>query len=231
MSRIITPEIERYLSLESVVMQTEDKDYPVTLALIGNNSIWIIVPKSVIAELSNPVLKLHVLSGYISLPITFKKIMQKGTCNLILYEYDRTNFPALLNEKLEFLFALTSMVQKRKNERIEIDEIIEKKTGILQNASFLVDDEWQQCILKDISLGGCRFFCLGKVHTIAASISSVALRVSFVNPEEDYILPAKVVRKIIIERQGKILSDCALEFPEPVNMHFEQRILSYFQNR
>ncbi|WP_428771402.1 PilZ domain-containing protein [Treponema sp. HNW] len=230
MNRVITPEIEKYLNLESAVLQTETKDYPVTLALIGNDFLWLIVPASVKAESQNPVLKLRVLSRYTSLSVTFKKIMQKGTHNLILYEYDKTHLPAPVNEKLKFLFTLTGMVQKRKNERIEIDETIEKQIGILQGASFLVDDEWQECILKDISLGGCRFFCLGKLHAIAPAVSSVALRVSFTNPEEDYILPAKVVRKIIMERQGEYISDCALEFPEQVNMHFEQRILSYFHN-
>ena len=228
MSRVITPEIEKYLELESVLVQTETKDFPATLAVIDISTLWLLLPDSFSAQANAYTLKLRVAQKYTLLPLTFEKTIRKDAYNLILCGYDPALLPETTHKKLSALLSQTNAVQKRKNERIELTHEVEIKTGLLQTASLILEDERTDCLIKDISLGGCQCICFGKMPTIAAGISSVGLQTTFTNPAADYILPAKVVRKTILESQGTFLSTFALQFFEPTNMYFEQRILSYF---
>ena len=228
MSRVITPEIEKYLELESVLVQTKTKDYPATLAVIDTTSLWLLLPDSLDVQYATYKLKLRIAQEYILLPITFERIIKKEMYNLILYRYDPAFLPVKTYEKLTALLSHTDIVQKRKTERIELTHDIEPKTGLVQTAAIILEDEKTDCIIKDISLGGCQCICFGKMLTVAAGISSVALQMAFAMPDADYMLPAKVIRKIVLESHGTFLSNIALQFFEPTNMYFEQRILSYF---
>lgn len=228
MSRVITPEIEKYLEVESVLVQTKTKDYPATLAVIDTSTLWLLLPDSFSTQAGTYTLKLRIAEEYTLLPLTFEKAIQKDAYNLILYSYTPELLPEKTHEKLSALLSQTDTVQKRKDERIELAHDVEPKTGLLQTASFILEDEKTDCLIKDISLGGCQCICFGKTPTVAAGISSVGLQATFTNPAADYILPAKVIRKTILESQGTFLSTFALQFFEPTNMYFEQRILSYF---
>ena len=228
MSRVITPEVEKYLELESSLIQTETRAYPVTIAVIDTTSLWLLMPDDFDARTGTCSLRLRIASKYIVLPLTFERIIKKETHSLILYAYDPVCLPEKTYEKVLALLSHTASVQKRKNERIEVSRECEVKTGLRQTASLILPDEKYDCIIKDISLGGCQFVCFGKMFNVAAGISSIALQLSFRNPEADFILPARVVRKAVMKTQGPILSGCALQFLEPTNMHFEKRLLSYF---
>ena len=228
MSRVITPEIEKYLELESVLVQTEMRDFPATLAVIDIATLWLLLPDSFSTQAGTYTLKLRIAQEYTLLPLAFEKAIQKDAYNLILYSYAPELLPEKTHEKLSALLSQTDAVQKRKNERIELTHEVEIKTGMLQTASLILEDEKTDCLIKDISLGGCQCICFGKTPTVAAGISSVGLRATFTNPEANYILPAKVVRKAVLESHGTFLSTFALQFFEPTNMYFEQRILSYF---
>lgn len=228
MSRVVTPEIEKYLEVESVLIQTKKQDYPATLAVIDTASLWLLLPDSFEVQTETYKLKLCIAQEYTILPLVFEKIIKKEMCNLILYRYDPKILPKKTYEKLNSLLSHTESVQKRKTERIELIHNIEPKIGLLQTASIVLADEQTVCLIKDISLGGCQCICFGKMPTVAAGISSVALQISFTNPEADYVLPAKVLRKTILESQKTFLSNLAIQFFEPTNIYFEQRILSYF---
>ena len=228
MSRVLTPEVEKYLELESSLMQTETKEYPVTLAVIDTTSLWLLMPDGFAAQTGTCSLRLRIASKYIVLPLTFERIIKKETHSLIRYAYEPSRLPERTYEKVLSLLSHTASVQKRKNERIEVSREAEVKIGLQQTASLILPNEKHDCIVKDISLGGCQFVCFGKMLTIVAGISSIALQLSFTEPDTDFILPAKVIRKAVMETQGTILSGCAVQFLEPTNMHFEKRLLSYF---
>ena len=228
MSRVITPEIEKYLELESVLVQTKTKDYPATLAVIDTTSLWLLLPDSLDVQYATYKLKLRIAQEYILLPITFERIIKKEMYNLILYRYDPAFLPVKTYKKLTALLSHTDIVQKRKTERIELTHDIEPKTGLVQTAAIILEDEKTDCIIKDVSLGGCQCICFGKMLTVAAGVSSVALQMTFANPDANYMLPAKVIRKTVLESHGTFLSNIALHFFEPTNMYFERRILSYF---
>lgn len=228
MSRVLTPEVEKYLELESSLMQTETKEYPVTLAVIDTTSLWLLMPDDFDARIGTCSLRLRIASKYIVLPLTFERIIKKETHSLILYAYDPACLPERTYEKVLSLLSHTASVQKRKNARIELSRESEVKTGLRQTASLILPDEKHDCIIKDISLGGCQFVCFGKMLTIVAGVSSIALQLSFMKPDADFILPAKVIRKAVMETQGTYLSGCAVQFIEPTNIYFEKRLLSYF---
>jgi len=228
MSRVITPEVGKYLELESSIIQTEMKDYPVTLAVIDTTSLWLLMPDGFDARTGTCSLRLRIANKYIVLPISFERIIKKETHNLILYAYDPASLPEKTYEKVLALLSHTASVQKRKNERIELNRECEVKTGLRQTASLILLDEKHDCIIKDISLGGCQFVCFGKMFTVAAGVSSIALQLSFTKPDADFILPAKVIRKTVMETQRTFLSGCAVQFLEPTNIHFEKRLLCYF---
>ena len=228
MSRVITPEVEKYLELESSLIQTETKDFPVTFAVIDTDSLWLLMPDGFDIRSGICSLRLRIASEYITMPLTFERSIKKETHSLIRCTYDPACLPERTYEKVLSLLSHTASVQKRKNERIELSRESEVKTGIQQTASLILPDERHDCIIKDISLGGCQFMCFGKMTAVAASVSSIALQLSFTNPETDFILPAKVIRKAVMETQGTFLSGCAVQFLEPTNIYFEKRLLSYF---
>ena len=228
MSRVLTPEVEKYLELESSLIQTETKDYPVTLAVIDTTSLWLLMPDGFDARTGTYSLRLRIASKYIVLPLTFERIIKKETHSLILYAYDPVRLPEKTYEKVLALLSHTASVQKRKNERIEVSRETEVKIGLQQTASLILPDEKHDCIIKDISLGGCQFVCFGKMFNVAAGVSSIALQLSFTKPDADFILPAKVIRKTVMETQRMFLSGCAVQFLEPMNIYFEKRLLSYF---
>ena len=228
MSRVLTPEVEKYLELESSLMQTETKEYPVTLAVIDTTSLWLLMPDGFAAQTGTCSLRLRIANKYIVLPVTFEKSIKKETHSLIRYTYDPACLPERTYEKVLTLLSHTASVQKRKNEWIELSRESEVKTGLQQTASLILPDEKHDCIIKDISLGGCQFVCFGKMLTVAAGVSSIALQLSFMKPDADFILPAKVIRKAVMETQGTFLSGCAVQFFEPTNIYFEKRLLSYF---
>lgn len=228
MSRVLTPEVEKYLELESSLMQTETKEYPVTLAVIDTTSLWLLMPDGFAAQTGTCSLRLRIANKYIVLPVTFEKSIKKETHSLIRCTYDSACLPERTYEKVLTLLSHTASVQKRKNERIELSRESEVKTGLRQTASLILPDEKHDCIIKDISLGGCQFVCFGKMLTVTAGVSSIALQLSFMKPDADFILPAKVIRKAVMETQGTFLSGCAVQFLEPTNIYFEKRLLSYF---
>lgn len=228
MSRVLTPEVGKYLELESSIIQTETKDYPVTLAVIDTTSFWLLMPDGLDIQTGTCSLRLRIANKYIVLPVTFEKSIKKETHSLIRCTYDPACLPERTYEKVLTLLSHTASVQKRKNERIELSRESEVKTGLRQTASLILPDEEHDCIIKDISLGGCQFVCFGKMLTVAAGVSSIALQLSFTKPDADFILSAKVIRKAVMETQGTFLSGCAVQFLEPTNIHFEKRLLSYF---
>ena len=228
MSRVITPEVAKYLELESSLMQIATKEYPVTLAVIDMASLWLLIPDGFDVQSGTYNLRLRIASEYITMPITFERSIKKETHSLIRYAYEPLYLPEKTYEKIIALVSQTASVQKRKNERIELNRECEVKTGLRQTASLILPDERHDCIIKDISLGGCQFICFGKITAVAAGVSSIALQLSFATPEADFVLPARVIRKIVLKTQSTFLSDCAVQFLEPTNIYFEKRLLSYF---
>ena len=89
MSRVITPEVEKYLELESSLIQTETRAYPVTIAVIDTTSLWLLMPDDFDARTGTCSLRLRIASKYIVPPLTFERIIKKETHSLcLLYTSD-----------------------------------------------------------------------------------------------------------------------------------------------
>ena len=77
MSRVITPEVAKYLELESSLMQMKTKDFPVTLAVIDTVSLWLLMPDGFDVQSGTYNLRLRIVSEYITMPITFERSIKK----------------------------------------------------------------------------------------------------------------------------------------------------------
>lgn len=224
MSRVFSPDIQRFLQIEEVIIELSDKDIPANIALISNDFLWLIIPENITLP-EKIISHFKIEKQYISVTLQKNKNVNQNGFSLIQFKYDLKRFSIITQEKIHSLFTHNKDVQRRKNIRIDLDNVNQKHITITKESLFQIDSEWNDCILKDISLTGCKIICLGKTYQIAAEKSKILIRIFFNTPEEDFIILGTVIRKNIYTLNNTIISECAIEFIQPINIFFEKRIL------
>ncbi len=227
MGRVITPEIMAYLELESIILEFPDGDHPADITIINPTSLWLLLPQTYFSPDKQLNARFRFAGRYYTTPLRFLKSIKQCDYELAEFDFRLEAFPVQIIDKLQEIFILTEAVQRRQNERLELDDTVCNQFNIVQEATFHYGNMKQNCILKDISFSGCRFICFGKNYEIVPGIS-VAVRIRFTNPHESFPIFGKLLRKTIVKAQDTYLSDCAVQFRTPVNMFFEKRLFICF---
>ncbi|MCQ2592507.1 MAG: PilZ domain-containing protein [Treponema sp.] len=131
----------------------------------------------------------------------------------------------LISRLGEFLEANDNF-QKRKEDRIELNQNTIRKLGIDREESvILVENVPRKCIIKDLSFGGAKLMLVGIPKFLIDK--SVGLRIDFVDTNESVVVAGKIMKAESSEGRKEIAIVHVGFIPELVPMPFKLHINTF----
>ncbi|SIQ88823.1 PilZ domain-containing protein [Alkalispirochaeta americana] len=150
----------------------------------------------------------------------------KGLSFITLHYTQRP--PDDLIERLGNLLSATISSQRRREERIIISPDVQKKLGLSSKGAYIeVDKVPRKGLIRDISFGGAKVIMQGVPQFLVNR--PALIRLDFEEPEEQVVIPAKIVRFEPVEGRSD-LAAYAIQYEETkIPMTYKLRLNDYLR--
>lgn len=190
MDIICSKDIMDELLISALSFHHAKGDIPLELAIVSNQSFLCIVNEEqskLIDKNTFDNLFFRLNGNLFSVDVFISEKIKNDSMILIRLDIDFMRLPIELNQKLELLFNIKNVVQKRKEERISFFDSLPIKNEIA-----IISDIHVKGYLRDISFSGLRSFV--SINEKLYQGQKVVLNIFFKNPNEVVSILGIVVR-------------------------------------